>query len=146
MALSQQSSAMRSSSSWRSLADGVRELLCCTRHLSDRSHPTGTVQRATWDDMSVTFRRHGRPNSGGASRFSAGCQTMRNPAITVAAVGVTSAMARRADDLSTDPAVVLIEEPAESFDAWLRELLVDPPVELDTTGAELVAQARVDET
>lgn len=71
---------------------------------------------------------------------------MRNPAITVAAVGVTSAMARRADDLSTDPAVVLIEEPAESFDAWLRELLVDPPVELDTTGAELVAQARVDET
>lgn len=54
-------------------------------------------------------------------------------------------MSRRADDLSTDPAVVLIEEPAESFDAWLRELLVDPPVELDRTRAELVAQARVDE-
>jgi hypothetical protein len=54
-------------------------------------------------------------------------------------------MVRRADDLSTDPVVVLIEEPAESFDVWLRELLVDPPVELDTTGAELVAQARVDE-
>ena len=54
-------------------------------------------------------------------------------------------MVRRADDLSTDPAVVLIEEPAESFDAWLRELLVDPPVELGTTGADLVAQARADE-
>ena len=54
-------------------------------------------------------------------------------------------MVRRADDLSTDPAVVLIEEPVESFDAWLRELLVDPPVELDTTGADLVAQARADE-
>jgi hypothetical protein len=54
-------------------------------------------------------------------------------------------MVRRADDSSTDSVVVLIEEPAESFDVWLRELLVDPPVELDTTGAELVAQARVDE-
>lgn len=54
-------------------------------------------------------------------------------------------MARRADDLSTDPAVALIEEPVESFDEWLRELLVEPPVELDTTGADLVAQARADE-
>lgn len=54
-------------------------------------------------------------------------------------------MARRADDLSADPAVVLIEEPTESFDAWLHELLSDPPVELGTTGADLVAQARADE-
>jgi len=54
-------------------------------------------------------------------------------------------MAKRAEDLSTDPEVVLIAEPAESFDAWLRELLVDPPVELDTTGADLVAEARADE-
>ena len=54
-------------------------------------------------------------------------------------------MAKRADDLSADPAVVLIEEPTESFDAWLHELLSDPPVELGTTGAKLVAQARADE-
>lgn len=54
-------------------------------------------------------------------------------------------MARRADDLSADPAVALIEEPTESFDAWLHELLSDPPVELGATGADLVAQARADE-
>ena len=54
-------------------------------------------------------------------------------------------MAKRADDLSADPAVVLIEEPTESFDAWLHELLSEPPVELGTTGADLVAQARADE-
>jgi hypothetical protein len=54
-------------------------------------------------------------------------------------------MARRADDLSSDPAVALIAEPTESFDAWLHELLSEPPVELSTTGAELVAQARADE-
>lgn len=54
-------------------------------------------------------------------------------------------MARRADDLLFDPAVVLIEEPTESFDAWLRELQVDPPLDLKPTGAELVAQARADE-
>jgi hypothetical protein len=35
-------------------------------------------------------------------------------------------MARGADDLAADPAVALIEEPTESFDARLRELLVDP--------------------
>jgi len=55
------------------------------------------------------------------------------------------AMAKRADDLAADPAVALIEEPSESFDAWLDELLRDPPVELETTGADLVAQARADE-
>lgn len=55
-------------------------------------------------------------------------------------------MVRRADDLPGDPAVVLIEEPVESFDAWLRELLDGPPFELGATGAELVAQARADET
>jgi hypothetical protein len=54
-------------------------------------------------------------------------------------------MAKRADDLAADPAVALIEEPSESFDAWLDELLGDPPVELETTGADLVAQARADE-
>ena len=54
-------------------------------------------------------------------------------------------MARRANDLSADPAVVLIEEPTESFDAWLHELLSDPPVERGTTGADLVAQARADD-
>jgi alpha-D-ribose 1-methylphosphonate 5-triphosphate synthase subunit PhnL len=54
-------------------------------------------------------------------------------------------MVRRADDLTADPAVALIEEPTESFDAWLSELLVEPPVDLDTTGAALVAQARADE-
>jgi len=54
-------------------------------------------------------------------------------------------MARRADDLAADPAVALIEEPTESFDAWLNELLSEPPVELGTTGAGLVAQARADE-
>ena len=51
-------------------------------------------------------------------------------------------MATRANDLSADPAVALIEEPTESFDAWLHELLSDPPVEVGTTGADLVAQAR----
>ena len=50
-------------------------------------------------------------------------------------------MAKRADDLSADPAVVLIEEPTESFDAWLHELLSEPPVELSATGADLVAQS-----
>lgn len=54
-------------------------------------------------------------------------------------------MVRRAEDLSADPAVALIEEPTESFDAWLHQLLNEPPVDLDTTGAELVAQARADE-
>lgn len=54
-------------------------------------------------------------------------------------------MAKRAEDLAADPAVALIEEPSESFDAWLDELLGDPPVELETTGADLVAQARADE-
>jgi hypothetical protein len=54
-------------------------------------------------------------------------------------------MARRADDLSADPAVVPIEEPIESFDAWLRELHAEPPADLDVTGAELVAQARADD-
>lgn len=51
-------------------------------------------------------------------------------------------IARRADDQSADPAAVLIEEPTESFDAWLHELLSNPPVELGTTGAHLIAQAR----
>ena len=54
-------------------------------------------------------------------------------------------MARRADDLTADPAVALIEEPTESFDAWLHEILGGPPVDIDTTGAELVAQARADD-
>jgi hypothetical protein len=54
-------------------------------------------------------------------------------------------MARRADDLAADPAVALIEEPSESFDEWLRDLLAEPPIALDTTGAALVAQARADE-
>ncbi|MEO1057456.1 MAG: hypothetical protein AAFY28_11130 [Actinomycetota bacterium] len=54
-------------------------------------------------------------------------------------------MAKRAEDLAADPAVALIEEPSESFDAWLHELLGDPPVDLETTGADLVAQARADE-
>jgi hypothetical protein len=54
-------------------------------------------------------------------------------------------MARGSDDLAAGPAVALIEEPTESFDAWLRELLVDPPSYVDGTGAELVAQARADE-
>ena len=54
-------------------------------------------------------------------------------------------MARGADDLAAGPAVALIEEPTESFDAWLGELLVDPPSDVDATGAELVAQARADE-
>ncbi len=60
-------------------------------------------------------------------------------------MGSLGRMARRADDLSADPAVVLIEEPTESFDAWLHEVLSDPPVELGTTGADLVAQARADD-
>jgi hypothetical protein len=54
-------------------------------------------------------------------------------------------MAKRAEDLAADPAVALIEEPSESFDAWLEELLGDPPVEPGTSGADLVAQARSDE-
>ena len=54
-------------------------------------------------------------------------------------------MARRDDDLAADPAVALIEEPTESFDAWLGELLAEPAMVLDTTGAALVAQARADE-
>lgn len=53
-------------------------------------------------------------------------------------------IARRADDLSADPAVALIEEPTESFDAWLHELLSNPPVELGPTGTHPVAQARAD--
>ena len=54
-------------------------------------------------------------------------------------------MAKRAEDLAADPAVALIEEPSESFDAWLEELRGDPPVEPGTSGADLVAQARSDE-
>lgn len=54
-------------------------------------------------------------------------------------------MVRRADDLAADPAVALIEEPTESFDVWLRELFAEPTIDLDCTGADLVAQARADE-
>ena len=54
-------------------------------------------------------------------------------------------MADRDEDLANDPMVALIEVPSESFDAWLQPLLGDPPVELETTGVDLVAQARLDE-
>ena len=54
-------------------------------------------------------------------------------------------VAERDEDFAIDPMGALIEVPSESFDAWLEELLGDPPVELDTTGVDLVAQARLDE-
>lgn len=53
-------------------------------------------------------------------------------------------MAKRADEMANDPAVVLIEEPAESFDAWLRELQQGEPLDLMVSGAELVAEARAE--
>ena len=36
------------------------------------------------------------------------------------------------------------EEPAESFDAWLRELQQGEPLDLMVSGAELVAEARAE--
>ena len=54
-------------------------------------------------------------------------------------------MAERGDDFAIDPIAALIEVPSESFDAWLGELLGDPPVKLDTTSVDLVARARLDE-
>ena len=56
-------------------------------------------------------------------------------------------MARRRDDLVSDPAVIVIviEEATESFDLWLRELLAEDAEPIGTSGAELVAQARADE-
>ncbi len=54
-------------------------------------------------------------------------------------------MAERDEDVAIDPMVAVIELPSESFDAWLEELLGDPPVELGTTGVDLVARVRLDE-
>ncbi|HUF97157.1 MAG TPA: hypothetical protein VMM60_03435 [Ilumatobacter sp.] len=54
-------------------------------------------------------------------------------------------MARRADDLTSDPAVVVIEEPSESFDAWLHELQQGEPLDLTVTAAELLAGARAED-
>lgn len=54
-------------------------------------------------------------------------------------------MAERDEDFAIDPMAALIESPSESFDAWLEELLGDPPVKLDTTSVDLVARARLDE-
>lgn len=53
-------------------------------------------------------------------------------------------MAKRADDLSDDPAVVLIEAPEGDVDEWLRSLKWDEPLELATTAAELLAEARAE--
>jgi hypothetical protein len=54
-------------------------------------------------------------------------------------------MARRADDLVSDPAVVVISRPALAVDEWLESLRWPEPLDLRVSGAELVAEARADE-
>lgn len=50
-------------------------------------------------------------------------------------------MARRADDDVPDPA---INVPTRTPDEWLESLRWPEPLELNVTGAELVAQARAE--
>ena len=53
-------------------------------------------------------------------------------------------MAKRADDLAHSP-VVLIEEPSGDVDEWLRSLQWSEPLDLEVTGAELLAESRAED-
>lgn len=53
-------------------------------------------------------------------------------------------MVRPAERFENDPVIVLIEddEPTMTFDEWLDLLATDEPVDLDTSAAELLREAR----
>jgi hypothetical protein len=55
-------------------------------------------------------------------------------------------MARRAEDPSLDPAVVVVnsdvEVTAEAFNAWLEELQSGEPLQLSVTAAQTLSEAR----
>ncbi|HVF76629.1 MAG TPA: hypothetical protein VM938_16450 [Acidimicrobiales bacterium] len=53
-------------------------------------------------------------------------------------------MARPAERFDNDPVVVLIEdeEPTMTFDEWLDVIATDEPVDLGTSAAELLREAR----
>lgn len=53
-------------------------------------------------------------------------------------------MGRRADDLLPDPAIVVINVPTRSPDEWLESLRWPESLELNVTGAKLVAEARAE--
>ena len=53
-------------------------------------------------------------------------------------------MASRADDISNDPAIVVIDddEPSLTFDDWLALLAADEPTNVDAGAAEIVREIR----
>lgn len=53
-------------------------------------------------------------------------------------------MARRAEHLSNDPVLVVIDEdePTLSFDAWLALLATDGPTDVDAGAAETLREIR----
>lgn len=55
-------------------------------------------------------------------------------------------MARRSEDIESDPAVVLIGDDGEqSVDEWLASLRRLEPIELTVSAADLVAEARAEQ-
>lgn len=53
-------------------------------------------------------------------------------------------MARPAEHFESDPVIVLIEdgEPTMTFEEWLDLIATDEPVDLGTSAAELLREAR----
>jgi hypothetical protein len=55
-------------------------------------------------------------------------------------------MARRADDIASDPALVLIDDHHTlSMDEWLASMMRGEPIELMISAAELVTEGRAEQ-
>lgn len=59
-------------------------------------------------------------------------------------ISYAGVMARRADDISSDPIIVVIdeEEPVLTFDDWLALLATDDPTGVDAEAAEIIREIR----
>jgi hypothetical protein len=64
--------------------------------------------------------------------------------LALLALGTLAGMARPAERFDNDPVVVLIEdeEPTMTFDQWLDLIAADEPVDLGTSAADLLREAR----